>query len=35
MRKRKIRLSDIERILIILLAHIGIIKEHTKKEVRK
>lgn len=35
MRKRKIRLSDIERILIVLLAHIGIIKEHRKKKVKK
>lgn len=35
MKKRKIRLSDIERILVILLAHISIIKKHKEKEVRK
>lgn len=35
MKKRKIKLSDIERILVILLAHMSIIKEHRKKEVRK
>lgn len=35
MRKRRMGLGDIERILIILLAQISIIKEHAKREVKK
>lgn len=35
MRKKKIRLGDIERILLILLAQISVIKKYSKKEAKK
>lgn len=35
MRKKKIRLDDLERLLLLLLAHISVIRKYSKTEGEK